>query len=93
MLWTKLMMNKLLISSFQKNQKLNVVFLCSVPYFLGLSHSCVYLPAWHITNICITHVAQLQKKKTRGEICAFILKGNLANFRFPLPRSSYLTAL
>lgn len=92
MIWTKLMMNKLLFSSFQKNQKLNFVFLCSVPYFLGLSHLWVYLAAWHITNIC-THVAQLQKKKTRGEVCAFILKGNLANFRFPLPRSSYLTAL
>lgn len=85
-------MNKLLFSSFQKKQKLKFVFLCSLPYFLGLSHLCVYLPAWHITNIC-THALLNYRKKTRGEVCAFILKGNLANFRFPLPRSSYLTAL
>lgn len=88
------MMNKLLFSSFQKKLKVNFVFLCSVPYFLGLSHLCVYLPAWHITNILCTHtLLNYRKKKTRGEVCAFILKGNLANFRFPLPRSSYLTAL
>lgn len=81
MIWTKLMMNKFLFSSFQKNKNW-ILFSCAVSLIFCLSHLCVYLPPWHITNIC-THTLLNYRKKLRGEVCAFILKGNLANFRFP----------